>query len=681
MRYFVLLFSLSLLSPVAFAQHFSWAKHWGNSNFEHAITPAVDADENIYVAGFFRETVDFDPGPDSVSFVSEGGMDGYVSKFDPRGNLLWARQIGGTGEDDVDELHVAADGSLYISGRFQGTVDFDSGPGTALYTASGTGSFYVAKYDTGSSPVWVNLLGVSATGFLLDTNENIYLSGRFHGTQDFDPKAGSFPLTSTAWIDGFISKWDSTGNLIWAKQIERLRHHRAPAMDIDLDGNLYISSVFDSTVDFNPGPAEDSLVSVNQENDIFVAKYDVDGNFAWVKQIRGSTQFDQAFSLVVDNAGNVYTGGVILGTADFDPGPGTNYHFVQGIAGDAYLLKLDTDGNYIWSKFIESLDAEAIQATVLADGILYNAGFFGGTVDFDPGIGIQSQTATLGGNTFVCAWDTAGTFIWANHFENRPWEFYFTGLAVDADANVYASGLFSDSANFNPNGSAWPLVAAGREFNDGYLVKISSCVPDFDTQVALGCGGSYTWPLTGGTYYESGIYYQTLLGSGGCDSSVILQVNIPVLYNTVAEENGVLRANPAQTFDSHQWFNCDNNSPVPGATNPILLPPTAGSYALIAGLDGCLDTSACVLMPLGIAETETTGIHLYPNPAHDKLQIQLQGLPSVSIEVLDITGKSLYNFQNVSNGTLLPVQDWKPGLYLIKTTGDGQTQVHRIIKN
>ncbi len=187
-------------------------------------------------------TVDFDPGVGTANLTSIGSHDNFIQKLDTNGNLLWVKQMGGTG-----------------------------------YT-------YVSSITT-------------------DANGNVYTVGAFEATVDFDPGIGTFNLTSVGWSDIFIQKLDANGNLLWVKQIEDTNEHYGLSITTDAIGNLYTTGMFSDTVDFDPGANIFNLTSVGN-HDIFIQKLDANGNLLWVKQM-GGTGHDFGNSITVDANENV----------------------------------------------------------------------------------------------------------------------------------------------------------------------------------------------------------------------------------------------------------------------------------------------------------------------------------------------------------------------------------------
>jgi len=99
------------------AQAPTWAFAFGGSAGDHGRAIALDDDGNIFVAGDFTGEVDFELGPASVSLISAGETDVFVAKYDSAFNLIWVKQIGGSGSDDAAHMILDSQGNIYLTGQ------------------------------------------------------------------------------------------------------------------------------------------------------------------------------------------------------------------------------------------------------------------------------------------------------------------------------------------------------------------------------------------------------------------------------------------------------------------------------------------------------------------------------------------------------------------------------------
>ena len=175
-------------SPVgAWSSDDSAVAVFGSTSDDSVVSMAVDSSGNVYTTGYFYDTVDFDPGAGTANLTSNGLYDVFVSKLDSSGNLVWAKQFGGT--DAAKGLSIAVDssGNVYTTGDFQGTVDFDPGAGTANLTSNGGRDVFVSKLDSSGNYLWAKSWGGGVdTGLndddrgrsvAVDSSGNVYTTG------------------------------------------------------------------------------------------------------------------------------------------------------------------------------------------------------------------------------------------------------------------------------------------------------------------------------------------------------------------------------------------------------------------------------------------------------------------------------------------------------------------------
>ncbi|MBB5332801.1 SBBP repeat-containing protein [Chryseobacterium koreense] len=445
------------------AQSFQWATGTGSTNFDYVSSVKTDASGNVYITGFFQGTIDFDPGTGTYNLSSNGATDVFVEKLDAAGNFLWAKSFGGTGNDESNFMNLDASGNLYIVGVFAGAVDFDPGTGVANLTSNGTTDAFLQKLDANGNFIWVKSLGGNSTiqygnAVSVDFSGNVYTTGYFYGTLDFDPGTGVSELTSNGGVDVFIQKLDNNGNFLWAKSFGGSGNERGKSIAIDTSGNVFTTGYYTDTADFDPGTAVFNLTS-NYGYDIFVQKLDPNGNFVWAKSFGSSVLNDYGNSVATDASGNVYTGGYFGGTVDFDPGSGT-YSLTADVY-DVFIQKMDSQGNFLWAKsFGGPNDDEGNSIALDTSGNVYTTGFYRGTVDFDPGAGIYSLTSSGNSDVFIQKLDSGGNFKWAKSFGGSGNDEGHS-IAVNTLGDIYTAGLFFNTVDFDPDAGVYTLTSTG----------------------------------------------------------------------------------------------------------------------------------------------------------------------------------------------------------------------------
>lgn len=393
------------ISKVDAAGQFVWVKHFGVQILNRGNAIAVDAAENIYTVGYVDGTTDFDPGPDVFTLPGPGM---FILKLDSSGNFIWAKRCNGSVQAVAMTLDAQA--NIYVTGQFLNAADFDPGPATYnLTSTSYSQDFFICKLDSAGSFGWA--IGVGGPGYddkalaiTTDTAGNVYTTGYFVETADFDPGPGVFNLTATTFRDMFILKVNSSGQFSWAKRVDNADGN---AIAVDNAGNVYSTGIFVDSGDFDPGPAVYNLTSTG-DADCYLLKLDAGGNFVWAKRFGGSN-YDESLSLKLDRTNNLYLTGSFSGTADLDPGTAT-YNVTSQWYRDIFLSKIDSSGNLNWGVALKG-DGSEIGTALALDSIgnVYSTGQMDGTVDFDPSPGLYNLSSAGGTDIYLLKLTLAST--------------------------------------------------------------------------------------------------------------------------------------------------------------------------------------------------------------------------------------------------------------------------------
>ncbi len=460
------------------AQNLTWAKNMGGTSLDNGLSIAVDASGNVYTTGYFQGTADFDPGIGVSNLTSMGGTDIFISKVSATGNFVWVKQLGGTSSDVGRSIKVDASGNVYTTGNFNGSVDFNPGAGTFSLTTVGPDDIFVSKLDASGNFVWAKQMGGpnadQGYAIALDASGNVYTTGSFNISADFNPGAATFNLFSSGGYDIFVSKLDVNGNFVWAKNMGSSLQDWGLCLTLDPSGNVYTSGYFDGTADFDPGAATFNLISAGAR-DIFISKLDASGNFVWAKRIGGGAN-QSATGIATDASGNVYTTGSFEGAPDFDPGAGISTIGTAGV-DDIFVSKLDASGNFVWAKTMGSNGFDYGRGiSIDASGNVLTTGEFYGTVDFDPGVGTTTLLAlSVSSDIFVSKLDASGNFIWAKSIgSSNNGDGKGNAISSDATGNVYTTGYFSGTTDFDPNAGVFNLVPPGTQA-DVFVLKLGAC--------------------------------------------------------------------------------------------------------------------------------------------------------------------------------------------------------------
>ncbi len=384
--------------------------------------------------------------------------------------VAWATQVGTPSSEGSRSVAVDAAGNAYISGYTYGDL---GGP-----NAGGTDAF-VTKLDTTGNIIWTSQIGTSehdySNSVAVDAVGNVYVAGDVFGS-------------SIATSDVFLTKLDPSGGELWSKQLGTSTRDQGLAVSVTAAGNVCISG-------FTGG---DLVGASAGGNDAFVATFNSSGDQLWARQI-GTSVNDVSFSVLASESGHIYISGYTKG----DLG-GAN-------AGetDAFLTKLDSSGEEVWSRQIGLYGSDGSRATAVDSlGNVYISGYSTGRAflaKFDSAgnemwwnrlDGGQSRSVAVDayGNAYMCSdnqhatgvdntdsfltkFDPSGLELWSQPLAT-PGEDYAYSVATDGSGGVYISGYTQGD-----------LAGTNAGIGDAFLIKYESPIPEPATMSLLALGG------------------------------------------------------------------------------------------------------------------------------------------------------------------------------------------------
>jgi hypothetical protein len=544
----------------------------------------------------------------------------------------WVKSIGSTSSEGGRNILTDASGNVYTSGTFSGTVDFDPGTAVVNLTSIGTTNMFVAKYDASGNLMWAKAIK-SGSKICLDASGNLYVScDLYEPTLDVDPGTGVSILTRMGTSDGYILKLDPSGNFVWAKQFGGDKDTKVNGICVDGLGNICITGDFSGTTDFDPGIGTATLTSLISGTSIFVAKLNSSGNYVWAKYLEGSSSsFSSGVYITTDLSGNIFSTGYIHETVDMDPGAGVVSLTSSGMS-DIYLLKLDPLGNFSFAKRIGGTEPDwAYSLATDKVGNVYATGTVDGNADFDPdGAGyILSTGGTLGGPDVYLA-----KF---NNSGKLLWAYIYGGggaessggVAIDPEDNVYVAGAFVGVVDFDKSTTATAYLNSGTNIN-GFILKVDN-------------SGSYKWVQQ---FATSGTLATSAVGNLAIDASFNL-------YSTGSYSGTV-------DFDASTT-----------ATKNIM---SAG------GADFFLHKS--VLDKTSIYEQSTPSFTVFPNPVTEVLNLVCpQPVKDGVISITNIQGQVVFEKRNLNGKQFaFDVQDLVPGNYIIENKEQNFKKLFSIVR-
>ena len=532
----------------------------------------------------------------------------------------WVRQFAGESECDGLAIAIDDDANVYTTGFFEGTIDFDPGAGIFDLVSQGSHDAYVSKLDADGNLIWVKqFIGTSSIrgySIAVDSSGNVYTSGLAQFEVDMDPGLETFYLNLGINPGTYISKLDSEGNFVWAKVFNGSNYVTGLSIVLDDSVNVYVGGSFKESAFFGYDNGEQVILTSAGFYDAFIVKLDSSGNYLWANRFGGNGN-DFVQSIALDSEANLYTTGSFSGGVDFDP---SEEEFL--LSGDAFVHKQDLAGNFVWAKAIDGTEAVGLALAIDDMANVNYAGIFSGTVDFDPGDDIYEMFSTGGTNIFISKLDANGDFLWAGQMGGSGYDFV-NAMALDDLGNVYTTGFFRNTADFDPGADEYPLGAS--DVSDVFVSKLDT-------------NGNFNWA-------------KKLGGPGHEEGHAIAVDNVGNVYST-----GVFVENT--DFD-------------PGA-EVFTITSLGSGDAFVHKMDA-LGTG------VGINKNTVIGeIHLYPNPNHGDFNVVGEDLKNLVI--YSVAGRIIQSFDmKGSNNYLVKMVDAARGLYLVKITSEKGEKVFQVV--
>jgi hypothetical protein len=396
----------------------------GTSGFDFSNTVAVDASNNLYVAGVTTGT---------LGDLNFGLRDVWLSKYNSAGELLWTNQFGSSETDFVTSIATDNTGDVYLTGLTAGDLGGERiGP---------VSDAWIAKYDSSGNQQWVQKIdGITArptsgSSLDIDADGNVYLSGV---TDSFNPEEAELPISTDIWV----AKYDSNGSQLWFQKLGILEDgsefEESYSNAVDQDGNVY-----------STGFTTSNLASPNAGlYDVWLTKHDTNGQLEWIRQF-GTEDYEWAWGVDTDSQGDIYLGGYTLGNLG-----GTN-------AGsyDAWIAKYDNQGNQLWTQqFGTPGDDEVFSLKIDSNDNIFLAGY---TDDSLGAINSGSYDA------WVAKFDSNGEQAWIQQFGTPQLEQAYD-IAFDNVGNLYLTGI-SDGSLGNLNAGSFDAWIAKLDIASGSI--------------------------------------------------------------------------------------------------------------------------------------------------------------------------------------------------------------------
>jgi hypothetical protein len=456
MRRRILFFFILCCSARVFSQApaWQWAAGSGSTYDESGNSVVTDATGNVYVTGNFSSpAIIFG----TYTLTNVNNNDVFLVKYDPLGNVLWARSGGGIYDDIGWGVAADANGNVIITGSFfSPTIVFD----TYTLTSAGGGDIFVIKYDQTGNIIWAKNEGGTSNdngfGIAIDASNNIIITGAFKSTPLI---SGTSTLTCSGADDLFVIKYNAAGNTIWAESAAGTGNDQGNGVAVDVSGNIFVTGFFYSS----SFAIQNYTLTSAGSNDFFVIKYNAAGSALWTKAGGGAFN-DFGYAVACDVSGNVIVTGS-FNSSTLTAGTNTCANISNF---DIFTAKYNSSGNELWLRSHGGSDDDAgFGLTTDAIGNIYITGHF-----HSPSIQLGSfNLSNTGiGDIYVGRYDPAGNIAWAIN-EGGVSDEQGTSMAIDGGGNIFVAGYF-----YSPTLTIGTSTLASQGMSDTYVAKLQSVV-------------------------------------------------------------------------------------------------------------------------------------------------------------------------------------------------------------
>lgn len=500
-----------------------WGTYFGGNNVEYIFAMDIDKSDNIYASGNTSSSYSIaTTGSHQTVFVGgfQSGFvgDGFIAKFNPSGNKIWATYYGGSGAERAYGCKLDSAGNLY----FVGLTNSDTGIATVgAYKDSvpgGNREGFLVKLNSSGVRQWATYTGGElvddAVDCDVDASHNVYIIGRTNSTSGI-ASAGAWQSAKGSYYDAYIMKFTASGQHCWGTYLGGFANDEANALAIDKDAFIYVTGTTGSTASI--GYNAPFRGNKNGGLDVFLTKFDSSGRVRWSNYF-GGHQNDEGHGCILDPFGNIIIAGFTKSTSDL----ATSNAFQDSLSGnqDFFVAKFSKAGNLTWATYYGGPLDEWAKYNACATDHLGNIYLYGQTMS-PTGIasGDGYQTSSYGDEDGVLIkFNPNGVRTWGTYYGGVGHEYPYAGM-TNRLGYFYLAGTTGSSNTIATNGAYQTTNSGGL---DAFLVKFQT----LESNLVLGsqaiCKNKTPYTLTGPSYTSGGYTYKWIKST--TDSTTGFQV-------------------------------------------------------------------------------------------------------------------------------------------------------------
>ncbi len=672
------------------ASNFEWAKQIELGNYSTIYRIKADDDGNCYLSGDFLGTVDFDLDTGVVNLTSGLVRSMFLWKINSNADLLWVKNMPiNHNFTRINSMEIDSDFNVYAIGNLTGSLFYDYSTDTLSMVSSaspGMADCFIMKCDSSGNTEWIKTLGGLTVDFgvdiAIDSEDYIYAVGIFSYESFLNPSSTSESLISNGGFDGYINKFDSIGNFVWAKQIGGSGEDKINSIEVDNLDNIITVGQFKNTVDFNVGPGVFNLTSAG-DRDIFIQRLipcvnsldtiDItscgslnsqSGNQYWISSgsyfdtIINSEGCDSVLfvNLTIQNSESA----MLVTSCEEFISPSGNYVWTS--SGDFY----DTIPNSIGCDSLITIHLiinESSEETITESNCNNYLSPSGNFIWTSSGIYMDTISNSYGCDSILTIdltiYNSTNSFVSETSCENM--------VSPSGDEVWGVSGVYYDTI-MNATGCD-STITIDLEI----ITNSSSSLQDTSCFSYISPSGIYNWN-------SNGTYFDTLTNYKGCDSIITLDLVITNIDTSIVHVDSFLISNAG--IAQYQWLDCiDNYEPIVGEDDFVFLYSSNGSYAVEITKNGCVDTSSCIeFSNIGLEELQSLNVvFVSPNPSKDVFEINFNELTNVKLEVYDVIGELIYADDKINKENYQLNLNVPMGVYFLNVRYQGLSKQFKLL--
>ena len=569
--------------------NYAWHHHMGGIGYQNYLKMILMDNDDLILMGNYESSADVDPAFYNNYFLFSSHGKTFFQRITPKGELLWVVQFDSSAALSIYDMNRDVAGDIYICGGFQGAADMDPSSDTLILHSIGFGgNSYFAKYSGQDGHlIWAHSFATAGDirGICADASGNVFLTGNFPSTFDFDHGPGVFtlPIPSTS-STGCIAQYDMQGNFVNAIYYG-IQYFQTIALDIQVDSHdrVYFFGSFESIIDFDAGP--DTFNLTGSQHDGFLIKLSNSLQFLDGVAFVGTSGFSTG-KMLIDHDGSILIGGEVTdGTIDFDGSANTAILTLPGTA-DVYMTRQDSMLNYLSAWQITGNGNIVRNFVTDSGGNVYMLFEFSGSIDVDPDTAVVNLTGSS--DIGISKYSSSGQYLWSTQLGTGAYDLPKAICVTASNKLIFTANLYA-YLDLDPGPDTVLINVVSSQDPDAYIAAYNLCNPPVTNLSPVICKGQ-SFTVGSQSFTETGNFSVHLTSASGCDSIVNVDLTVVSPFTKVCTDSRTLICHTDSA--SFQWINCSTSAIV--GTDSSFQAPNNDEYAVVVTQNGCVDTSNCI---------------------------------------------------------------------------------------